>query len=196
MPTIVDNINSLKTDLVAIRNSIISKGVDVPNNTPLREFANKIDSIQSGSSISEKDQNLIDLFKNRTDWSHAFRYYPDRIFPKIDTSHVTNMSYMFANSTTLTIIRELDTTSVTSMEGIFYQTNRLAGLTFNPNAGNLVDFSIANCTDMPAGNLVLMIESLPTLTDKTVRITLGSTLLNRLSSDQIAIATNKGYTLA
>lgn len=196
MPTIVDNINSLKTDLVAIRNSIISKGVDVPNNTPLREFANKIDSIQSGSSISELDQNLINLFKNRTDWSYAFRYYPDRIFPKIDTSHVTNMSYMFANSTTLTIIRELDTTSVTNMEGIFYQTNRLAGLTFNPNAGNLVNFSIANCTDMPAGNLVMMIKSLPTLTDKTVKITLGSTLLGRLSSDEIAIATNKGYTLA
>lgn len=196
MPTIVDNINSLKTDLVAIRNSIISKGVDVPNNTPLREFANKINSIQSGSSISETDQNLINLFKKRTDWSYAFQYYPDRIFPKIDTSHVTNMSYMFANSMELTVIRELDTTSVTSMEGIFYQTKQLVNLTFNPNAGNLADFSLAYCTNMTSGDLGRMIDSLPTLTNKTVKISLGSTLLGRLNSDQIAIATNKGYTLA
>lgn len=196
MPTIVDNINSLKTDLVAIRNSIISKGVDVPNNTPLREFANKINSIQSGSSISETDQNLINLFKKRTDWSYAFQYYPDRIFPKIDTSHVTNMSYMFANSMELTVIRELDTTSVTSMEGIFYQTKQLVNLTFNPNAGNLADFSLAYCTNMTSRDLGRMIDSLPTLTNKTVKISLGSTLLGRLNSDQIAIATNKGYTLA
>lgn len=196
MPTIVDNINSLKTDLVAIRNSIISKGVDVPNNTPLREFANKINSIQSGSSISEEDQNLIDLFKNRTDWSYAFQYYNGRIFPKIDTSHVTNMSYMFANSMELIVIKELDTTSVTNMEGIFYQAQQLVNLTFNPNAGNLADFSLAYCTNMTSGDLVRMINSLPTLTGKTVNITLGSTLLSRLNADQIAIATNKGYTLA
>lgn len=196
MPTIVDNINSLKTDLVTIRNSIISKGVDVPNNTPLREFANKINSIQSGSSISEEDQNLIDLFKNRTDWSFAFQYYPDRIFPKIDTSHVTNMSYMFANSMELTVIRELDTTSVTSMEGIFYQANQLVNLTFNPNAGNLADFSLAYCTNMTSGDLGRMIDSLPTLTNKTVKISLGSMLLSKLDPDKIAVATNKGYTLA
>lgn len=196
MSTVAENINFLKTDLVAIRDSIKSKGVDVPNNTPLREFANKIAIIQSGSSISELDQNLLDLFKNRTDWSYAFQFYSEYIFPEVDTAHVTNMSYMFANSPNLLTVNNLDTSSVEDMGGIFYQCTNLQTLTFNSEAGNICDFSIEYSINMPSSRLVMMINSLPTLTGKTVRITLGDILLSKLNATQIAIATNKGYTLA
>ena len=104
------------------------------------------------------------------------------------------MQYMFYNCK---LIQEvyLDTTSVQNMEYIFNYCNNLIKIRFNPDAGNIADFNISNCTKMTSEDLVAMFESLPT--PKTSRtITLGSILLGRLSEEQKQIAINKGYILA
>ena len=138
--------------------------------------------------------------------------------PKFDTGKVTNTSNMFAGCTNLTTVPEfdtgnvnnmqymfyrckliqevyLDTTSVKNMEYIFLFCYNLTKIRFNPDAGNIADFSISDCTKMTSEDLVTMFESLPTV-QYTRTITLGSTLLNRLTKEQKQIAIDKNYKLS
>ena len=104
------------------------------------------------------------------------------------------MMYMFSSCK---LIQEvyLDTTSVQNMKYIFNYCYNLTKIRFNPDAGNITDFSISDCTKMTSKDLVAMFESLPT--PKASRtITLGSVLLNRLTEEQKQIAINKNYVLA
>ena len=114
--------------------------------------------------------------------------------PEFDTRNVNNMQYMFYRCK---LIQEvyLDTTSVKNMEYIFLFCYNLTKIRFNPDAGNIADFSISDCTKMTSEDLVAMFESLPTV-QYTRTITLGSTLLNRLTKEQKQIAIDKNYKLS
>ena len=114
--------------------------------------------------------------------------------PEYNTENVTDMQYMFYDCR---LIQEvyLDTTSVQNMEYIFNYCYNLTKIRFNPEAGNIANFSISNCTKMTSEDLVAMFESLPT--PKSSRtINLGSILLNRLTEEQKQIAIDKNYRLS
>ena len=113
--------------------------------------------------------------------------------PQLDTSNVTNMYSMFNRCTNLTTIPMLDTSKVTSMTSIFYKCSKLTTIRFNPNANNIVSFDIGYCTNMTTEDLTGMIESLPTIT-KSIKITMGSTLINRVSEEAMEMLLAKGYT--
>ena len=112
----------------------------------------------------------------------------------LNTENVQDMMYMFSSCK---LIQEvyLDTTSVQNMKYIFNYCYNLTKIRFNPDASNITDFSISDCTKMTSKDLVAMFESLPT--PKASRtITLGDVLLNRLTEEQKQIAINKNYVLA
>ena len=109
-----------------------------------------------------------------------------------DTSKVTNMSYMF-----------YDCQSLTTLDVSNWNTSKVANMTnFIVNASVLqnfiscaipVSFGVSG-TALTHDSLMSIINNLTTVTT-TQKLTLGSTNLAKLSSEEKAIATNKGWTL-
>ena len=114
--------------------------------------------------------------------------------PAFDTSKVTNMSYMFYSCGNLTTIPHIDTSKVTNMGNMFYYCVNIEQIHLSNISTNL---DIHYCTKMEREALLEVLGNLKDLTGATSKkLTLGSTLLNKLTDDDKAIATNKNWTLA
>ena len=111
--------------------------------------------------------------------------------PALDTSNVTNMTSMFYNCLKLTSIPALDTSKVTSMTYMFYNCPSLTEIHMT---GMSVDFNISDSTQFTESALVEILNNLATVTS-TRTLTMGSTNLAKLTDEEKAIATNKGWTL-
>ena len=112
--------------------------------------------------------------------------------PQFDTSMVTNMYYMFYGCKQLTAIPQLDTSKVTGMHDMFYNCSAITEIHMKNMA---VNFDIHYCTKMEREALLEVINNLATVTS-TRTLTMGSTLKAKLTDDDIAIATAKGWTIA
>ena len=142
-----------------------------------------------------------------------------------DTTNVTNMDYMFQYCSQLTTIGDLsnwNTSKVTSIYNIFQGCSSLTSLdlsnwdiskvTGSYNLTNgfdagpaLVDFyppknisanmSVSKSTALSHDSLMRIINNLITTTS-TKTLTLGATNLAKLTADEVAIATGKGWTVA
>ena len=155
-------------------------------------------NVTNMGSMFSNCTNLINIplldTSNVTNMSYMFSYCTNLInIPLLDTSNVTNMSYMFSNCTNLTTIPLLDTSNVTNMSYMFNYCKNLTAIRFNPNANNIDNFNISYCTKMATEDLTGMIESLPTIT-KSIKITMGSTLISRVSEEAMEMLLTKGYT--
>ena len=114
--------------------------------------------------------------------------------PLLDTSKVTSMSSMFWGCISLTTIPAFDTSKVTSMSYIFIDCRNIEQIHLLNIGANL---DISDCTKMTREALLEVIGNLKDLAGSTSKkLTLGSTNLAKLTEDDIAIATNKNWTLA
>ena len=137
----------------------------------------------------------IPLFNtsNVTNMNYMFRSCSNLTsIPLLDTSNVTNMSSMFYECYRLTSIPQLNTSNVTNMSSIFYSCYNLNEIHM---AGMKVDFNISSSTNFTESALVEILNNLATVTSTTT-LTMGSTNLAKLTDEEKAIATNKGWTLA
>jgi surface protein len=148
MGTTADKLNKLLQTKAAIKNAIISKGVEVANDTKFADYPSKIAAI-SGSGSSEADTYYEDLFNQRTNdgknMSYLFYYSPisEIDVSRIDTSKATSMSNMFyycANLTELDL-SNFNTSNVTNMSGMFNYCSKLTSL-------DLSNFNTSNVTNM------------------------------------------------
>ena len=112
--------------------------------------------------------------------------------PPLDTSKVTNMYNMFNSCYALQTIPQLDTSNVTNMKQTF---NNCYLLQKADICNTNISFEIRYSTMLSQDELVKILNNLATVTT-TQTLTLGSTLLAKLTDDQKAIATAKGWTLA
>ena len=141
----------------------------------------------------------------------------------LDTSYMTSMSYMFYNCKSLTTLdlSGFNASKVANIANMFngctsLTTLDLSGLdvtslivaSYTSNAFNnctaLVDFyppnningvmSFSSCTNLSHDSLMRIINNLMTTTI-TRTLTLGTTNLAKLSDEEKAIATGKGWTL-
>ena len=130
---------------------------------------------------------------NVTNMSYMFGYCNHLTsMPVLDTSKVTDMSRMFYSCIILTSIPQLDTSSVTDMSQIFYNCWELKEIHMT---GMKVNFNISASTKFTESALVEILNNLATVTS-TQTLTMGSTNLAKLTDEEKAIATNKGWTLA
>lgn len=135
-----------------------------------------------------------------------------------NTSKVTNMSSMFAGCSNLVTldINNFDFSSITNISSIFSTCSALINLTFGINLGkgytqksnNYSSYTIGlnQCNNLNHDSLMSVINNLYDLnltynvanggTLYTQKLTLGSTNLAKLTADEIAIATNKGWTVS
>ena len=136
------------------------------------------------------------------------------------TSQVTNMSSMFNYCTALTSldVSNFDTSKVTNMRNMFYHCSSLTSLDVSNFDTSKVTVAIAmfygcsaltnftscvfhtsvsfyDSNNLTHASLMSIINNLATVTTSQT-LTIGTTNKAKLTSDEIAIATNKGWTVA
>ena len=114
--------------------------------------------------------------------------------PQLDTSNVTDMYNMFFYCTSLTSIPQLDTRNVTSMDSMFDVCPKLEEIHM---INMKVSFDIHYSTKFTREALLEIINNCYDLTtlNRTATLTMGTTNLAKLTDEDKAIATAKGWTL-
>ena len=114
------------------------------------------------------------------------------VIPFTATSDVTAMNRMFSSCSRLTSVPSFDISNVTNMYSMFYNCSKLEAIHML-NIG--ADLDISSSTLFTREALLEIIGNLNTVTS-TKKLTMGATNLAKLTEEDKAIATNKGWTLA
>ena len=122
-------------------------------------------------------------------------YYCSKLttIPQLDISNVTNMNGTFSYCSKLTTIPQLDTSKVTDMNNMFSYCSKLEAIHMTNINANL---SISASTLFTREALVEIIGNLKAQTSGSKTLTMGSTNLAKLTDEDKAVATGKGWTLA
>jgi surface protein len=112
--------------------------------------------------------------------------------PLLDTSKVKNMSQMFWHCNNLQTVPAFDCSDVTNMNNTFASCKSLKSVLMT-NIGVSLDISAS--TLFERADLVTILNNLKTVTT-TKTLKMGATNLAKLTDEDKAIATNKGWTLA
>lgn len=130
--------------------------------------------------------------------------------PELNTDKVTAMNYMFYACYALTTIPQLNASNVTNTDQMFYSCSALTTLGGLLNLGQAYSTSrstsyyyyrldLSFCTALTHDSLMNVINGLYDIKTKGCNaqsLILGSTNLAKLTSEEIAIATNKGWTVS
>ena len=130
--------------------------------------------------------------------------------PELDTSQVTQMSVMFQGCSSLIAIPQLDASKVTYMIYAFLNCSSLTTFGGLLNLGRAYSTSqsasyrsytldLSSCTSLTHDSLMNVINNLYDIATKGCNVqslTLGPTNLAKLTAEEIAIATNKGWTVS
>ena len=129
-----------------------------------------------------------------------------RVFPSIDTRNAQDMEYIFSFCSNLESVGLLNCERVRSVKGMFMYCYKLKHLGGFKNLG----YSISTISSLADGNLdlrespFLTTESVLNIfntiasvsTSKKCQITLHTNVFQTLNDEDIAIATNKGWTIS
>ena len=130
--------------------------------------------------------------------------------PLLDTSSVTNMTGIFKTCTSLTTIPLLDTSSIINIWRIFNNCSNIENIGGFQNLGNAYsktasvntyqyELSLSKLTKLTHDSLMNVINNLYDITTKgckAQKLTLGTDNMAKLTAEEIAIATNKGWTVS
>ena len=112
----------------------------------------------------------------------------------MDTSQVTTMQDMFYSCRALNSVPEMNTSQVTDMGSMFFFCFSLTDL--GGFIGLKTNLNLAYCNKLTHDSLMNVINKAANVTASPATLTLGSTNLAKLSDEEKAIATAKGWTLA
>lgn len=132
---------------------------------------------------------LLDTSKVTTMYRMFYNCPNLTTIPAFDTSKVTQMGEMFSGCTNLTTIPAFDTSKVTWMGDMFTGCTNLTAIHMT---GMKTSFNISASTQFTREALV---EILNNLAPTASTLTMGSTNLAKLTEEDKAIATNKGWTV-
>lgn len=130
--------------------------------------------------------------------------------PQIDTSNNTNFYSMFRGCSSLTTVPTLNMSSATNINDMFYPCSILENLGGLTNLGqaystsqsanyNSYKLDLSTCSLLTHDSLMNVINGLYDIATKgcnTQQLVIGSTNLAKLTAEEIAIATNKGWTVS
>ena len=135
----------------------------------------------------------FDDTSNVTDMSYMF-YDNENLttIPRIDTSNVTDMTDMFYGCTQLTSVPAFDVSNVTTF---FHMFDRCIRLTAIHMTGINTSLDISSSTEFTREALVEIINNLTPTNNHSYTLTMGSTNLAKLTSEDRKIATDKGWKL-
>ena len=157
----------------------------------------KINSISSCIALTPLD--TLPTFKNTSHLKNfSCVYWVENsgatTLPWMDTSNGTNFNSFLRTINKVTEVPAYDMSNGTNFTLCFYG---LWNVTAIHAFGFKASFDLTSCNKMGETALVEVLNNLGTLDEgKTATLTLGSNLLAKLTDDEKAIATNKGWTLA
>ena len=210
------NVNSLTDfDGMKYRESTIELFPDGLSFAP-RTGNNCVDMFRSCTSL--KTVKLFDTSK-ATDMNNMFSDCGQLTsVPLFDTSKVTNMNNMFSGCRQLTSVPLFDTSKVTNMNSMFSRCRRLTSVplfdtsnvsnisdmldgcddltTLGGFAGLKVDLALFRSPLLTHDSLLNVINEAADVTANPKTLTLGTNNLVKLTDEEKAIATSKGWTLA
>ena len=111
--------------------------------------------------------------------------------PSYDTTNVKDMNSMFAMCSQLTTIPNFDVSNVTTFNSAFSQCSMLKSILMH---GMKVSFDISASVRFKESDLVTILNNLAVVTTNQT-LKMGTTNLAKLTDEEKAIATNKGWTL-
>ena len=126
-------------------------------------------------------------------------------FPEINTSKVTNMNYMCAYCYALTTVPALNASKVSTLNNVFYYCSSLTDFGGFINLGQgfsgaTTSFSLAHSNLLTHNSCMNIINNLYDMNLKfsvpANKVTFHPDVYALLSADDIAIATEKGWTIA
>jgi len=160
---------------------------NVTNMSNMFYGCNNLTSLDVSNFNTSKVTNMYQMFYGCNDLTSLD-------VSNFDTSKVTDMYAMFASCKNLTSldVSNFDTSKVTNMRSMFYDCNSLIELDSMQNIPVALDLS---STTLDTTSLLDVIDNLSTVTT-TQTLTLGATLLAKLTEEQIAVAVNKGWSVA
>ena len=114
---------------------------------------------------------------------------------KIDTSRITNMSSVFNGCSSLTSLdlSSWDVSKVTNLSSFVNKCSQLNSF-YAPKNINVSLSNFTASTLLTSEHLMSIINNLNTISS-TQTLTIGATNLAKLTSDEIKIATDKGWTI-
>ena len=133
-----------------------------------------------------------------------------KTIPNINTSNVTNMGRMFRYCYELQNIPKLNAEKVTNIPDVIYSCSKLETFGGFENLGQAYDITksanyssytldLSSCKKLTHDSLMNIINNLYDIKSKGCNpqsLILGSTNLSKLTSEEIAIATNKGFNVS
>ena len=190
----ISNVTSTRNMFYSCNNLIIIPQLDTSN---VIDMYNMFNGCRSLLSIPQLDTSKV------TDMGYMF-YNCESLtsIPQLNTSKVTNMSGMFTGCSRLVSIPLLDCSKVTRAYDILnpsYYSDQVH-LTYMGGFKNIkVDLDIQKAPNLTVQSLMNVINNLydfranGSTTTRTLQ--LGTTNLNKLTDEQKAVATNKGWSL-
>ena len=161
--------------------------------------------INMSNMISENISNCYMTFSSCSKLETII--FPDDIGTKFGA---TNIAQMFRKCTNLTTLPLINASNVINIYWLFYQTKNITNLGGFRNLGeaylttqsanhNDYKLDLSSCSLLTEQSIINVLNNLYDIASKgcnTQSIVLGSTNLAKLTEEEIAIATNKGWTVS
>lgn len=185
--------------------------LDTSSGTDMSQMFRECSSLQSVPALDTSKSTALGSF--------VYDCYQLKNFPEeLDIASCTSLNWAFYGCSHLRTLSFINTSKLTSLSSAFTGCNYLTNLSIQDASGitNTTN-AFANCSNLSTLNLpniavsfdihwssrftrnglLNIINNLADLTGGTAQtLTIGSTNLNKLTAEDIAIATNKNWTLA
>lgn len=194
--TYVPNLNTSKaTNLGSLFN-----GCSSLENFPELDTSTTKTFYQSFSHCTKLKSIPIYDSSNSTNFGSTFSFCSAlEVAPELDTSKGTSFGYMFQYCTSLKTVPKINVSKATgssSLNNMFYNCTALEEITFEGTIN--IKISFKESTNLTHNSLVGIINALKTYssTSSNYTLTLGSTNLAKLTDEEKAVATAKGWRLS
>ena len=169
------------------------------------DFGNMFYSCSSLTTIPQ-----FDTSKGTNFGSMFYQCFKLTTVPQFDTSKGTNFGSMFNSSIKLTTVPQFDTSKGTNFSSMFERCSSLTDFGGLENLGQAYKttqsanysnykLNLSTCTALTEQSLMNVINNLYDIAAKgcnTQQLVLGSTNIAKLTAEEIAIATNKGFNVS
>ena len=157
----------------------------------------KIENFEKAFSNCEQLETIPAFDMSNANNTNGMLYRCNRLktVPSLNTINVTNMGDMFAWNNILESVGRLNADSVTNIKNVFYFCPKLTNIGGFTNLA--IDLDLSSNSLLTVDSLMNVINEAKDLSETgTATLTLGSTNIEKLTEEQIAIASSKGWTLA
>jgi len=111
-----------------------------------------------------------------------------------DISHSNTNQYMFQNCTSLVDLTLGDFSGASNVTQMFSNCTALENLTFTGSTCS-ISFNLSYCSRLTHDSLMSVLNALPSI-ENSATLTLGTINKNKLTLEEMEIATNKGWQIA